>query len=120
MAKTALACVAAWLVPGGGHFYLGRWTRGTVFLASVLVLFMLGLYMDGKLFGLESGFFGLLRFIADAAIGIPYVLGKALGWGSGNIRAMGYEYGNTFLYTAGLINMLVILDAYDIAEGKRR
>jgi hypothetical protein len=107
------------LIPGGGHFYLGRWARSAVFAAIVLALFGFGLAMDGKLFSLESGFFGLLRFVADAAIGLPYILGKMLGWGVGNIRSFGYEYGNTFLYTAGLINMLLILDTFDIAQGKK-
>jgi hypothetical protein len=119
MAKSVAACILAWLVPGGGHLYLGRWGRAAVFFVSVVGLFLLGLYMDGKLFSLEAGFFGFLRFFADAAMGLLYVLGKFLGAGQGDIRSYGYEYGNTFLYTAGLINMLVILDAFDIANGRK-
>ena len=75
--------------------------------------------MEGKLFSLERGFFGLLRFIADAAMGLPYILGKIMEWGPGNIRSAGYEYGNTYLFTAGLINMLLILDTFDIARGRK-
>jgi len=91
-----------------------------LFFGVVLILFFLGLYMDGRLFSMESGFFGILRFFADAAIGIPYLVGKALGWGQGNIRDFGYEYGNTYLYTAGLMNMLLVLDAFDISQGRRQ
>ena len=120
MTKTAMACVAAWLVPGGGHFFLNKWKRGVTFFAGVLLLFCLGLYMEGRLFSLEAGFFGFLRFFADLAIGLPYFLGKILGWGQGDIRSFGYEYGNTFLYTAGLINMLLVLDAFDIAQGRKQ
>ncbi len=29
-----------------------------------------------------------------------------------------YEYGNTFLIVAGLLNMLVVIDAYDVALGR--
>jgi len=58
--------------------------------------------------------------VADGAIGLPYLVAKVLGWGAGDIRALGYEYGNTYLYTAGLINMLVILDAFDIAQGRKQ
>ena len=119
MVKTIAACISAWLVPGGGHFYLGKWRRGIVFLGAVLLLFVCGLAQEGRLFGLESGFFGLLRFVADAAIGLPYLLSSVLGWGEGRIESIGYEYGNTFLYTAGLVNMLVILDAYDIAQVRK-
>jgi len=119
MTRTIAACVVAWLVPGGGHLYLGKWKRALAFFSSVCLLFGFGLFMDGRLFSLESGLFGILRFVADAASGIPYMIGKSLGWGLGNIRSSGYEYGNTYLYTAGLINMLVILDAFDIAQGRK-
>ena len=86
----------------------------------MILLFVLGVAMDGRLFPLESGFFGLLRFVADGAIGLPYLLAKLLGWGAGDIRSLGYEYGNTFLYTAGLVNMLLILDVFDIAQGRKQ
>ncbi len=39
--------------------------------------------------------------------------------GAGLVTAVSYEYGNTFLMTAGLLNFLVILDAYDIAAGRK-
>lgn len=120
MTKTAVACALAWFIPGSGHFYLGKSVRAAVFFCAVLLLFSLGVWMDGRLFSLESGFFGLLRFFADGAIGLPYLAGKLLGWGAGDIRSLGYEYGNTFLYTAGLINMLFVLDAFDIAQGRRQ
>lgn len=119
MTRISAACVLAWLVPGAGHLYLRKWTRGLVFFLIVALLFLLGLFMDGRLFSLEPGFFGLLRFFANAATGMFYILGKLLGFGAGDIRSFGYEYGNTFLYTSGLINMLVILDAFDISKGRK-
>lgn len=119
MTHTALACVIAWLIPGAGHLFLGKAMRAGVYFTGVMILFAAGLYQDGRLFPYEPGFFGFLRFFADAALGLPYILGKFLGWGTGNIRAFGYEYGNTFLYTAGLINMLLILDVFDIAQKRK-
>ena len=100
--------------------FLGKGRRALVFFVGVLLLFAFGLYMNGKLFSLETGFFGFLRFFADAAIGLPYLAGKLLGWGIGDIRSFGYEYGNTFLYTAGLINMLLILDVFDVSQGRKQ
>lgn len=120
MAQTIWVCFLAWLIPGAGHALLGRRFRAGLYFAAVMSLFFLGLYLDGRLFSLEAGFFGLLRFVADAAVGVPYLAGKFLGWGAGDVRSFGYEYGNTFLYTAGLLNMLLILDAYDIAGGRRQ
>lgn len=120
MTKTSIACLIAWLIPGAGHLYLRKTKRAAVFFCLVLLLFGLGLYMEGRLFTLEAGFFGFLRFFADAAIGLPYILAKTVGWGAGNIRSFGYEYGNTYLYTAGLINMLLVLDTFDIAQGRKQ
>ena len=116
--KIAL-CMAAWLFPGSGHLLQGRWARGSLFFAVVMMLFALGLSMDGRLFGWGPGFFGKLKFIADLSIGLPYLLGKWVGWGAGDIHSFGYEYGNTFLIVAGLLNLLVVLDAGDIARGRK-
>ena len=33
--------------------------------------------------------------------------------------ALTYEYGNAFLIVAGLMNMLVVLDAFDVAQGRK-
>ncbi len=118
--RTIAACLLAWLIPGGGHIFLQRWARGVVFLGSVVLLFVLGLQLQGKLFGLETGFFGILKFLAGASTGMLYLAGRSIGLGAGDITAYGYEYGNTFLYTAGLLNMLVVVDAFDIAQGRKR
>ena len=83
MNKTFLACLIAWLIPGGGHMFLRKWDRGLIYLPLVLILFVTGLSMDGKLFSLEPGFFGILRFIADGATGLFYFTGKLLGTGPG-------------------------------------
>jgi hypothetical protein len=37
----------------------------------------------------------------------------------GNIAGAGYEYGTAFLLTGGLMNLLLVLDAWDIVRGKK-
>ncbi len=100
--------------------YLKRWKRGATFLVALFIMFSLGLYQDGQLFSWGPGFFGFLKFFADAALGLPYIIGKMAGWGSADIRLYGYEYGNAYLYTAGLLNMLLIVDVFDIAVGRKK
>lgn len=118
---TVLACVLAWVVPGAGHFFLRRWVRGTIFFVSVVALFLIGLALDGKLFGAEfTDLFSVLKFVDNAAIGILYFAGRAMDQGIGDLTSLSYEYGNTFLYTAGLLNMLLILDAFDVAQGRKQ
>ena len=118
LVQIGVTCLIGWLIPGGGHIFQ-RSGSGGLFLVAVSALFGLGLAQDGKLFNWEPGLFGFLKFFADLSIGLPYLIGKAAGWGSGDLHAYGYEYGNTFLYTAGLLNMLLVMDAFDIAQGRK-
>ena len=115
-----LLCAAAWAIPGAGHFWLGRAQKGTVFLLALLLMFALGLVLSGRLFPFELAepLVALAAF-ANAGLGLPWVLGRMLGLGGGVVTATTYEYGNCFLIVAGLLNFLVILDAYDIAVGRK-
>ena len=60
-----------------------------------------------------------LAALADVGIGIPYFVASGLGLGGGDVRAVSYEYGNAFAIVAGLLNVLVIIDAYDVALGRK-
>jgi hypothetical protein len=60
-----------------------------------------------------------LEALADLGVGLPYFVARALGYGAGSVIAVTYEYGNTFLVVAGLLNTLVAIDAYDISMGRK-
>ena len=118
--STFLICAAAWAVPGAGHLWLGRTQKGLVFLVALPLMFAIGLWLEGRLFPFELGqpLVALAAF-ADVGIGVPYGVAKAMGLGAGRVIAQSFEYGNTFLITAGLLNMLVVLDVFDVAEGRK-
>jgi hypothetical protein len=52
-------------------------------------------------------------------IGAAYVAAKLAGAGAGDPIAITYEYGNSFLIVAGLLNMLVVLDVFDMTQGRK-
>lgn len=115
-----LVCLVAWAVPGAGHLWLGRRQKGLVFLAALLVLFALGLWLQGRIFPLElSEPLVALAAVANFGLGVPWLLARMLELGGGTVTATTYEYGNCFLIVAGLLNFLVMLDAYDIAVGRK-
>jgi hypothetical protein len=115
-----LLCLASWAVPGAGHLWLGRRTKGLIFLVALPLMFAIGLATHGRLFPFDlSDLLVCLEAVADLAIGVPYVIAAALGYGQGDVRAVTYEYGNAFLVVAGLLNLLVVIDAYDIALGRK-
>ena len=119
--QRALALAAlAWLVPGSGHLWLGRRQKGIIFFLAIPVMFAIGLSLDGRLFPFESGDpLVLLAAVADFGNGLPYLLARVLGLGGGQVISVSFEYGNTFTIVSGLLNMLVCLDAYDVAIGRK-
>ena len=83
-------------------------------------MFAVGLWLEGRRFpfALTAPLVALAAF-ADLGIGLPYFIAKAIGSGAGRVVAITYEYGNAFLIVAGLLNMLVVLDAFDVAQGRK-
>jgi len=115
-----LLCLAAWAVPGAGHLWQGRRFKGLSFLIAIPLMFAIGLAINGRLFPFDlSEPLVALAALAHLGIGIPYFIASAMGLGAGDVRAIGYEYGNAFLIVAGLLNLLVVIDAYDIALGRK-
>ncbi len=110
----------AWLVPGLGHLLLGRTRRAPVFAAVILIAFVVGIVLHGELILPKSGDpLSYLAFVAVLGNGVLFVAAKLLGLGAGVVTSASYEFGNTFLLTAGMMNLLLLLDVHDIVTGKK-
>lgn len=114
----------AWFIPGGGHFLLKRPGRGGLILLSVAAMFLLGLMMRGAMFQPQTG--DLLTtviytggFIGDLASGLLYFLATWLGYSQPDMAGHVHDYGTKFLVAAGLLNILAMVDAYEIATGRK-
>ncbi len=116
-----LAMALAWAVPGLGHFYLGRRRTAVAFLLLVTVTFLAGLSFQGRLYTIEAGQpLTILATFAVYGAGLLNIAARALSDApGGTILAPTYEYGCAYLLTAGLMNLLLILDAHDIARGRK-
>ena len=118
--RALVAMALAWAIPGAGHLWLGRRQKGLVFLLALPVMFGLGLGLEGALAPFDpSQPLVLLAAFAELGNGVPYLLAALAGLGEGRVVAATFEYGNTFLIVSGLLNMLICLDAYDIALGRK-
>jgi hypothetical protein len=118
--NSTLVSIAAWIVPGAGHLWRGRRQKGLVFLVALPLMFATGLWLNGRIFPFEltQPLVGLAA-IAALGTGWPFFVAKLMGFGQGVVTAASYEYGNTFVIVAGLLNMLIVLDAYDISLGRK-
>jgi hypothetical protein len=141
--KVAIACVLAWLLPGAGHFYLGKRVKGALFLGIILVTFFTGLGLQGRVYLASAGKpLSYLATFANVALGPLDLIGREATYSRilyvfpretdramyqdilertrARILAVTHEYGTTFVLTAGLMNILLILDAFDIGIGRKR
>src|SRR4029453_10838579 len=90
----ALVVVLAWLVPGAGHLWVGRRSKGLIFLVALPLMFTVGLMLGGRLFPLAlSEPLVFLGAIADRGIGIPFFIARFMDAGAGLVTAVSYEYG---------------------------
>ncbi len=116
-----VAPAVGWLIPGAGHLLQKRWIRGLLLMMSVVVMFVLGLLMEGKLYSPNTGdILDILGFVGDIGAGALYIVSKGLDYGAGNIARATADYGTKYLIVAGLLNIISAVDAYHIAMGKKQ
>ncbi|MGB6199534.1 MAG: DUF6677 family protein [Candidatus Acidiferrales bacterium] len=119
-ARGLAAAVCAWLVPGLGHAMLRRWGKAVAYFVAVGVLAAAGLAMRGDVLPSSSqDAFDRLGFVADLGTGGFYFFSKTLEpAGPDDSKAAG-DYGTRIFATAGVLNFLIILEAYEIGRRNR-
>jgi hypothetical protein len=112
--------VAGWLVPGLGHALMKMWGRAAMCFLTVGMLVILGTGMRGNVF--TSGgndAFDSLGYLADVGAGTFYLLARSLETNGADVSHAGGDYGTRFLATAGVLNLLAALHAYEAARGRK-
>jgi len=113
-------CVAAWLIPGCGHLLLGRKWRALILFTSITSMFLLGLAMRGQFYSVDSGsYLKTLGFFGEMCVGLAMPVAMFFGYSGGDPFFVSSDYGSAFLVAAGMLNVLTVLDAYDIALGRK-
>jgi hypothetical protein len=94
--------------------------KAAIFFVVLTAMYVIGLALGGRLFPLQAAEpLVFLSALAEWALGLPRLTALVGGFGAGDVVAATYDYGNTFLIVAGLLNALIVLDAYDIAIGRK-
>jgi TM2 domain-containing membrane protein YozV len=138
-----LALLLAWLVPGLGHFYQGRISKGVLYAVSILSLFVVGLAMgDWKIVywrwvnptvSTETFCFNYLGQFWAGLIALPALIQSTLRWDGRPSILWGFmaeptqfeinglypklgkfvEIGTLYTTVAGLLNILAMYDAFE-------
>ena len=120
LGRVVRLCVAAWLLPGFGHLLLGRKWRALILFASIISLFGFGLVMKGEFFSVHANsYLQSLGYFGEMAVGVVMPAAKFFGYEGGDPRFPGSGFGTAYLVSAGMLNVLALLDAYDIALGRK-
>ena len=111
---------SGWIVPGLGHALLKMWGRAVMCFLTVGLLVTLGAEMRGNLFtSAANDAFDSLGYLADLGTGTFYLLAKSLETNGADVSHAGGDYGTRFLATAGVLNLLAALHAYEAARGRK-
>ena len=121
--KAYVLSVLTLLVPGLSHWFLGKRKRAILLFLIVSATFAVGLSLEGALFSFGApNWLYRLGALAEAGLGLPYLIGIFTSIAKLNpieTSSVMFGYGNVFLVTSGLMNMLLIMDAFDIAIGRK-
>ncbi|GAC1660760.1 MAG: hypothetical protein NVS9B4_12130 [Candidatus Acidiferrum sp.] len=112
--------VAGWVMPGLGHALQKMWGRAVTCFLAVGMLALLGTAMRGNLFTPNGGdAFDLLGYAADLGSGTFYFVARSLEADGADVSHSNGDYGTRFLATAGILNFLAALHAYEAARGRK-
>ena len=114
-----LPLIAGWLVPGAGHFLVGRWVRGALLGASIICMFALGMAMQGKLYTSAQDILDMLGVAGDLGNGLLFLVCRALGVGATQVQVVTADYGTKFIVVAGLLNVIAAVDAHNLRTGRK-
>jgi hypothetical protein len=117
----ALAVAAAgWLLPGLGHAVLKMWGRAVALFFTVALLVAVGAGMRGNIFTSNGeDAFSKLGYVADMGAGTFYFVARALETEGADVSRANGDYGTRLLATAGVLNLLAALHAYEAMRGRK-
>jgi hypothetical protein len=117
---SVFAPAIGWLIPGAGHLIQKRWIRGLLLMGSIVIMFVIGIAMQGRVYRPNGGdILDILGFVGDVGAGGLYILTRAMDLGQGAVAHATADYGTKFIIVAGLLKFISADDAYHIAIGKK-
>jgi hypothetical protein len=137
--RSLVAVLLAWLVPGLGHVFLGRVRRGLFFGALLWASFGFGMAHDARLSLRDDNqpLLTGLQVLANLGMGPIDPIARLVVYGEmaytmkgGGDSVQRVEtfrarerspisiYGTAYVWAAGLMNLLLLFDVWDIGRGR--
>jgi hypothetical protein len=107
----------AWLVPGAGHFVLKERKRSLIIFTTIVITFCIGIYIGS--IGVINLYGATPWYIIGAQImnsPVVLALGRLNTGGAYPVYGRPEEIGQIYTSTAGLLNLLCIVNAVYLAH----
>lgn len=105
-----------WVIPGGGHFFLGRRERGALFLVALVATFVAGAALTGfqEVPFAESPLYAVGRFGSATFLVLAEVLSRRepFSW----IGSRFLQPGLLYMCVSGILNVVVMLSLWDLGR----
>ena len=112
-----LAFLVGYLIPGMGHFYLGKRMLGSLFCFFVVSLYCIGIAMGGGILWEEMNLLTILAYIVKFFNGLPFLV--TILREMYQITAVYFnEIGTTFILVSGTLNLLIMINLLDAIKEK--
>jgi hypothetical protein len=112
--RALMTALCAWAVPGLGHVFLGRLSKAAYFFLLITGLFALGVWLG------DGGSVSAARFpfhlYGQYGAGLPAYVASLIGAGPLHATIDRLELGVLMTTVAGILNIIVVVDAYEIAR----
>src|ERR1700686_312875 len=117
---SVFAPAIGWLIPGAGHLNQKRWIRGLLIMGSIVIMFVIGIAMQGRVYRPNGGdILDILGFVGDVGAGGLYFVARSLDLGQGGVPQATGNYGTKFNIVPGLLSFISAANGYHIAIGKK-
>lgn len=112
--------IAGWFLPGLGHALQRMWGRAAIVFVAVGLLVVFGVAMRGNIFvSRGNDAFDTLGYLADLGTGSFYFVARRMEHSGADVSHANGDYGTRLLATAGVLNLLAALHAYEAARGRK-
>jgi hypothetical protein len=109
--------LAGWVVPGLGHVFLGKWVKAAAYFVAVSILALVGLTSRGNVFSYGGDALDRLGCLADVGAGMYYFTAHIFFTAGPDISHAAGDYGTRLIATAGVLNLLCVLEGVHVALG---
>lgn len=114
--RQGLAFIFAWMIPGAGHVFLGKWKKGLFFFAILAVTWLAGMAIVGfrAVSFDDNPFYYIGQFGSGITTLLAQTVSKEKAFPRPEIHPGWFDPGLLYVCVVGLLNLVLVLNVLDV------